>query len=86
MTDWITKQIFFSGGWNGKERSSDVHVYNCKDNIWFTCQTTGFPVGAGLSSHTANLLSNGEILIIGREGSLRMQRRSGNAFILSGWS
>lgn len=47
-------------------------------------ESHGFPMGAGLSSHTANLLSNSEILVVGREGSLRTQRRSGNAFILSG--
>ncbi|XP_067937088.1 kelch domain-containing protein 9-like [Watersipora subatra] len=77
-------QIIFIGGWNGKQRTSDIHIYDATANEWNKCETTGFPIGAGLSSHTANLLSNGDILVIGREGSLRMQRRSGNAFILSG--
>lgn len=38
----------------------------------------------GLSSHTATLLANGDVLLIGREGSLRMQRRSGQAYLLRG--
>lgn len=37
-----------------------------------------------MSSHSANLLNNGDILVLGREGSLRTQRRSGQAFMLRG--
>lgn len=44
----------------------------------------GFPEDGGLSSHTATPLSSGEILILGREGSLRMQRRHGSGYLLSG--
>ena len=72
------------GGWTGKERTSDVHLFDSITKKWIDVETSGFPVGAGLSSHTSSLLSNSEILVVGREGSLRMQRRSGNAFILSG--
>ncbi len=35
-------------------------------------------------SHTCNILSNGSILIFGREGSLRIQRKYGNCFLLKG--
>ena len=38
----------------------------------------------GLSSHTANLLANGDILLVGREGSLRIQRKSGQVYQLIG--
>ena len=74
----------FSGGWNGKRRISDVYVFDTEEQIWLNPATTGFPEGAGLSSHTATLGANKDILLIGREGSLRTQRRSGNAYILHG--
>ena len=58
--------------------------FDTQENVWITCSTSGFPEGAGLSSHTANMLTNGDILIVGREGSLRIQRRTGEAFMLRG--
>ena len=70
------------GGWNGRARTSDVSVYDVINNRWIDTKTDGFPSGAGLSSHSAVLLTNGEVLVIGREGSLRTQRRSGNSFLL----
>lgn len=72
------------GGWDGKVRVSEVFVFDTQEQTWSQMKTTGFPVGAGLSSHTASLLKDGTILIIGREGSTRIQRRSGNAFLLTG--
>ncbi|XP_074656079.1 kelch domain-containing protein 9-like [Tubulanus polymorphus] len=72
------------GGWTGKQRCSDVFIFDTRAKEWSKPECTGFPSGAGLSSHTATELANGDILIIGREGSLRTQRRSGNAFILRG--
>ena len=78
------RYLVIIGGWDGKARVSDVHVFDTESRRWMHPQTSGFPTGAGLSSHTATLLDNGDILIIGREGSLRMQRRSGNAFLLTG--
>jgi N-acetylneuraminic acid mutarotase len=71
------------GGWDGKARTSDVHVYDVEKSQWKAMATSGFPVGAGLSSFTATLLAKDEVLIIGREGSLRIQRRSGNAFMMT---
>ncbi|KAK2184685.1 hypothetical protein NP493_257g03054 [Ridgeia piscesae] len=72
------------GGWDGHVRTSNVCVYDTLEKQWIFPRVTGFNAGAGLSSHTAMLLSSGDILVIGREGSLRMQRRSGNAFLLRG--
>jgi len=53
------------------------------DPTWFECETNGFPFGAGLSSHTANVVGDA-IIIIGRDGSARMQRKFGNGYILKG--
>jgi hypothetical protein len=72
------------GGWNGRDRTCDVHIFDCLDARWSSPRTTGFPPGAGLSSHAAMLLPDGAILVVGREGSLRMQRRFGSAFMLRG--
>ncbi|KAJ8322028.1 hypothetical protein KUTeg_000499 [Tegillarca granosa] len=72
------------GGWNGKARTSKIFVYDTQKNVWLFPKSSGFPEDAGLSSHTASLLSKGEIIILGREGSLRMQRRSGSVYILKG--
>lgn len=55
-----------------------------QEECWLPMKTSGFPPGGGLSSHTATLLENKDILIIGREGSARLQRRTGNSFYLRG--
>ncbi|GFO09938.1 kelch domain-containing protein 9-like [Plakobranchus ocellatus] len=78
------RYLVLIGGWDGRKRIPDIHVYDVQEDIWFPVRHFGFPDGAGLSSHTANLLASGDILVVGREGSLRIQRRHGNAYILSG--
>ena len=78
------RYIVLIGGWNGKARTGDVYVFDTELQTWTKATTTGFPIGAGLSSHTATVGKNGDILVIGREGSLRTQRRAGSAFILTG--
>lgn len=78
------RYILFIGGWDGRRRTTDVHIFDTEKKIWMLPKVSGFPEGGGLSSHTATLLSSGEILILGREGSLRIQKRYGNAYILSG--
>nr|KAG5691363.1 hypothetical protein BaRGS_033412 [Batillaria attramentaria] len=78
------RYMLLVGGWNGRLRVPDVFAYDAQENQWLPIATAGFPEGAGLSSHTASLFSSGEILVIGREGSLRTQRRHGSAFLLSG--
>ncbi|CAG2242701.1 unnamed protein product [Mytilus edulis] len=45
-------------------------IGECK---WLYPSSEGFPSDAGLSSHTATLLNNGKVLVLGREGPLRMQ-------------
>ncbi|XP_062620735.1 kelch domain-containing protein 9-like [Saccostrea cucullata] len=76
--------IILIGGWNGKSRSSKVYVFDIEKQQWTEPRVTGFPEDGGLSSHTATVLSTGKILILGREGSLRMQRRHGSMYLLLG--
>ena len=71
--------IVFVGGWTGHKRSSDVYYYDTAENTWFQIQVKG-EIPAGLSSHTSTLVSENELLIIGREGGIRTQRRTGDAF------
>ena len=78
------RYIVLLGGWDGSKRVCRIHVFDVQENKWFECETSGFPAGAGLSSHTATVLADGRILIIGREGSARMQRKYGNAFLVKG--
>jgi len=72
------------GGWTGRQRTADVHLFDVASAHWSTPRTLGFPAGAGLSSHAAVALASGDILVIGREGSLRMQRKFGSVFLLHG--
>ncbi|BFZ11071.1 hypothetical protein BsWGS_14110 [Bradybaena similaris] len=78
------RYLLLIGGWDGKKRGSELHVYDSQEDKWSQMKQSGFPVGAGLSNHTANKLSDGKIIIIGRDGSLRTQRKHGNGYILSG--
>lgn len=78
------RYILLIGGWNGHVRTSQVFVYDTEENHWMAPQTSGFAAGAGLSSHTASLLDDSSVLIIGREGSTRIQKRFGNAYLLRG--
>ncbi|XP_076437928.1 kelch domain-containing protein 9-like [Babylonia areolata] len=78
------RYMLLIGGWNGRLRTPDVHAYDVQEDLWLPISVAGFPEGAGLSSHTANLLSRSKILVIGREGSLRTQRRHGCVYMLSG--
>lgn len=72
------------GGWDGKKRCANIYVYDTVEDHWQKMNHSGFPLGAGLSSHTACTLKNGDIVVIGREGSRRTQRKRGNMYILSG--
>lgn len=71
------------GGWDGHQRISNVHVFDAQEQQWLPMRTSGFPEGAGLSSHAA-VVASGGILIVGREGSLRIQRKHGNVYTLTG--
>lgn len=77
------RYILLVGGWDGHRRLCTAHAYDTVDRQWTALQTSGFPEGGGLSSHTLTPLVDGSLLVIGREGSLRTQRRTGNAFVLA---
>lgn len=72
------------GGWDGKVRTSKVNVYDVQENCWKFPKTWGFEEGAGLSSHATCLLGSGDILVVGREGSTKYQRRCGSGWLLHG--
>ncbi|XP_048727127.1 kelch domain-containing protein 9-like [Ostrea edulis] len=81
------KCMVLIGGWNGKCRTSSVVIFDAEKEEWIYPNVTGFPDDAGLSSHTASLLSDGGIIVIGREGTLRMQpgkEYTGNVYMLKG--
>ncbi|OWF39551.1 kelch domain-containing protein 9-like [Mizuhopecten yessoensis] len=78
------RYMLLIGGWDGKSRTGKVVAFDSEKQQWLVQETSGFPGDAGLSSHTATLLASGEIIIFGREGSLRMQRRHGNGYMLTG--
>lgn len=81
------RYLLLIGGWDGKARTSKVFVFDTLECKWLYPSAEGFPSDAGLSSHTATLLNNGKVLILGREGPLRMQpddKIHGNAYMLTG--
>lgn len=76
------KYVILVGGWTGKTRTSSVYIFDTEKRLWTFPTVTGFPEGGGLSSHTATHMDNGIILVLGREGGLRTQRRHGSGFLL----
>ncbi|VDM34546.1 unnamed protein product [Hydatigera taeniaeformis] len=85
--------LCFVGGWTGKVRSAGVHVFDTNSGRWLPPalqepHLKGLPKGSGLSGHSLTpIVTRGNqvaALVIGREGSLRTQRRHGNAYILRG--
>uniref|UniRef100_A0A183SQ36 Galactose oxidase n=1 Tax=Schistocephalus solidus TaxID=70667 RepID=A0A183SQ36_SCHSO len=93
--NWKNQLIVFIGGWTGRTRIPGLHFFNPESGRWLPPalkepELRGYPSGAGLSAHTvipfesdakSNSLSS---LIFGREGSTRIQRRRGNAYLLQG--
>lgn len=73
------------GGWDGKERTSDLHRFDPRTGKWQLLQSEGgFPRGAGLSCHTVTPIGESEdaALVIGRYGGIRTQRKSSESLIL----
>ncbi|TGZ67620.1 hypothetical protein CRM22_004697 [Opisthorchis felineus] len=92
---FLNRYLIFIGGWTGQIRTPGIHTYDVESQKWLPpalCEPLlkGFPQGAGLSAHTATEMKSigpkntFSAFIIGREGSLRMQRRSGNIYLLYG--
>ncbi|VDK37061.1 unnamed protein product, partial [Taenia asiatica] len=85
--------LCFVGGWTGKARSAGVHIFDTDSGRWLPPalqepHLKGFPKGSGLSGHSlVPMVAQGNqvaALVIGREGSLRTQRRHGNSYVLRG--
>ena len=74
------------GGWDGSKRKSDVYVYDVANSTWHEAHTSGFPSDGGLNNHAVIGMKSkhGETLVIGRDGSLRIQRKHGDAYCLRG--
>ena len=72
------------GGWDGSKRKSDIYVYDVKNGSWSTTFAPGFPSDGGLNNHAVLPFkrSTTTFLIIGRDGSLRIQRKHGDAYCL----
>ena len=77
--NYKNEYIILIGGWNGKKRTSGVFVFEISSLTWYTMDLSG-EIPVGLSSHTVNFVSEDEVLIVGREGGIHTQRRSGDAF------
>ncbi|VDP68692.1 unnamed protein product [Echinostoma caproni] len=90
------RYLVFIGGWTGRTRTPGVHTYDTVSQKWLPAALNepllkGFPSGAGLSAHSAIKMHANQVglgtfasLIIGREGSLRTQRKAGNIYLLYG--
>lgn len=78
-----TKWVCFIGGWDGKQRTTDVWALDLDNFEWtmFSPSSSSEPP-AGLSSHTCTKVASNEVIISGREGGVRMQRRYGSVFNL----
>jgi hypothetical protein len=72
------------GGWNGSKRKADIHVYDVREEKWYSTDVSGFPSDGGLNNHAVIPMKNSpaNILVIGRDGSLRIQRKHGDAYCL----
>ncbi|CAH1247815.1 KLHDC9 [Branchiostoma lanceolatum] len=79
----LDRYVCVVGGWDGKQRTSAVSLLDTESFSWSDlCPGPGNDPPAGLSSHTCTKLSETEMLVVGREGGVRMQRRFGSVFHL----
>ncbi|CAF1168496.1 unnamed protein product [Adineta ricciae] len=74
------------GGWDGSKRKADVYIFDVANAVWHYAHAPGFPSDGGLNNHAVIPFKshNEGILVIGRDGSLRMQRKHGDAYCLRG--
>jgi hypothetical protein len=74
------------GGWNGSKRKFDVYVFDVAKTTWHQTDASGFPSDGGLNNHAVIPFKSHDsgILVIGRDGSLRTQRKHGDAYCLRG--
>lgn len=71
------------GGWDGSRRLATVAALDTERGEWEAwTESPGSCPPAGLSSHTCTRLSDRELLVAGREGGTRTQRRYGSVYTL----
>ena len=80
--------LILVGGWNGRKRSNSVHAFNLTDQKWICVKEWAggrgrVPPPVGLSGHTATVINDRLICILGREGGIKTQRRFGDLFLLN---
>lgn len=50
------RYLLLVGGWTGHVRTSNVHLFDTLSGTWSHPADSGFPGGAGLSSHTVTAI------------------------------
>jgi len=76
--------ICIVGGWDGKKRTNDVWLFDVRKSEWTELKPEPkSDPPAGLSSHTCTLMNDNQMIVTGREGDVRMQRRFGSVFTLT---
>ena len=80
----VNKCLVLVGGWDGKNRTSKVHIFNMEARIWLSVehqeQQSNPPFG--LSGHTSTMINPRLCCVLGREGGLKIQRKFGDIFLL----
>lgn len=79
--------LILIGGWNGHSRTSKVYAYHLVKKVWINLAEN--PQGPhrvdppiGLSGHTVTKIHSGLVVVIGREGGIKTQRKFGQMFLL----
>ena len=50
------RYLMLVGGWTGHARTAEIHLFDTATASWSQAAVSGFPEGAGLSSHTVTPL------------------------------
>ena len=76
--------MILTGGWDGKNRTSEVSAFNLKTRKWLNLrhleELSRPPFG--LSGHSCTMIRSSLFCVLGREGGLKIQRRFGDIFLL----
>ncbi len=80
------RHLVLVGGWDGKARTASVWMFDLEAAEWerlslVSTKSSSLPP-VGLSSHTATPVGDDTIVVVGREGGVRVQRRFGDVFLL----
>lgn len=77
----VESNMVVIGGTSGNRRLADVSVLDLDTWTWSTPTMGGTPVG--LTSHTCTIIpGTAQLLVVGRQGGVKMQRRWSDVFVL----